>query len=709
MQVATPETVLGDFDDAVFVHRGVTSTFYRQEDRFFVRTEGPDGELLDYSIDYAFGVEPLQQYLVPFPGGRYQVLGIAWDSRAPDAGGQRWFHLYPDVDADSPLHWTRPRQTWNTACAECHSTGLTRGFDVPSLTFRTTWSEIDVSCEACHGPASRHVALAEAAAEPSGGRERSEPRGGWGLTVTLRRPGGTWTLPDGGTTARRTGPPGAGAAVEVETCAPCHARRATISETHVPGDPLLDAYRVSLLREGLYHADGQIDDEVYVYGSFVQSRMYAAGVTCSDCHDPHSLATRAEGNALCTRCHRAGHYDDASHHFHPRSSRGALCVECHMPSKTYMVVDPRRDHGIRVPRPDLGRDLGTPDACTGCHQDRSVAWATDAFERWYGTPAGPRSVAGAIQGGRRGDPEAVPLLVDLAGDALRPPIVRATALSLLGAYGRPSLQGAVQAGLADPEPLVRIGALEAAAGLPPDTALSLARPHLEDGVAAVRLQAARLVVEFASVAPPPWRASVVAAGWAEVEKAHRANVASSGAWVELGDLHAAAGRASEAEAAFRTALAIDPTELLAYLNLADLQRALGRDDLAEETLRQARTVAPDAPEALHATGLLEVRKGDVAEALGWLEGAAALRPENPRFGYVYGVALASSGAMDDAIRVLEDALRLHPYDPDILAALAAYARDRGDVDGAIRYAERLVEVVPDDRGAHDVLARLRAR
>src|SRR5688572_1418652 len=93
MQEATVATVLGDFDDAVFEHAGVTSTFFRRDGKLLARTDGPDGALHDYEIAYTFGVEPLQQYLIGFPGGRYQALGIAWDSRPREQGGQRWFHL----------------------------------------------------------------------------------------------------------------------------------------------------------------------------------------------------------------------------------------------------------------------------------------------------------------------------------------------------------------------------------------------------------------------------------------------------------------------------------------------------------------------------------------------------------------------------------------------------------------------------------------
>ena len=289
MQPATTETVLGDFDDARFTHRGLTSTFFRRDGKFFVRTEGPDGKPGDFEIAYTFGVRPLQQYLVPFPGGRLQTLGIAWDTRPKARGGQRWFPLYPGerFAPPDPLHWTGREQTWNFQCAECHSTDLRKNYDAGTDRYATEWADVTISCEACHGPGSAHVAWAEA--RPAGA-PRAQP-GTTGLVVRLGRPAGTWTVkdPQGGI-AEWSGPPRSPA--EVDACARCHARRRPIVDPYPYGRPFLDTHVPALLETGLYHADGQIRGEVYEYGSFVQSRMFRAGVTCSDCHEPHGLELR---------------------------------------------------------------------------------------------------------------------------------------------------------------------------------------------------------------------------------------------------------------------------------------------------------------------------------------------------------------------------------------------------------------------------------
>src|SRR5205823_4298903 len=166
MQVADAKSVLGNFRDAKFVYAGTTSLFSTRDGRYYVRTDGPDGKLAEFEIKYTFGVAPLQQYLIELPGGKLQALGIAWDSRPKANGGQRWFHLYPDQNlrAGDPLHWTGINQNWNFMCAECHSTRLRKNFDAATGRFTTTWAEIDVACEACHGPGAEHAARAKAKA-----------------------------------------------------------------------------------------------------------------------------------------------------------------------------------------------------------------------------------------------------------------------------------------------------------------------------------------------------------------------------------------------------------------------------------------------------------------------------------------------------------------------------------------------------------------
>lgn len=684
MQEANADTVLGNFDDQTFTYHGVTSTFFRRDGRYFLRTDGPDGQLEDYPVKYCFGVTPLQQYLIEFPGGRLQASALCWDSRPAEQGGQRWFHLYPDenITHDDPLHWTRRHQTWNHQCASCHSTDLRRRYDPANDRYDTTWFELDVACEACHGPGSRHVAWAE---DGAAGIDK-------GLMVPFPRPA-TWVFEPGNRIAVREPP--LDAHVEVDACAPCHARRSVIHEQPALGHEFLDTHRPAALDQRLYHPDGQIQGEVYVWGSFVQSKMYHEGVTCSDCHDPHSLQLRAEGNALCTRCHLASEYDAASHHFHEPASSGSQCVDCHMPSRTYMVVDPRRDHSFRIPRPDLSVALGTPNACTACHRGRTAQWAADTVAGWFPEREWPAHFGEALHAAHSDRRGAGTLLEKLARDPAQPAIARASALELLGARGLPASLETVRPALSDVDPLVRRAALTALQAIAPTLRIELARDLLVDPVRSVRIEAARLIETSRPLEsgvgqlPSAETDAPLRDALAEYHAALEINADQPWSHVNRALLHLARGDQASAEQSYLSALRIDPDSIEASANLADLYRELERDDRAEAILRSGLARNPDSAELGHALGLLLVRTKRLPEALHFLELAADRRPENARFGYVFAVALHTSGAAPRAITVLERTHLRHPEEVDVLQGLVAYLRSAGDTSEAQRYADKL--------------------
>ncbi|MGH7151415.1 MAG: multiheme c-type cytochrome, partial [Planctomycetota bacterium] len=334
MGEATETDLLGDFGDATLLHDGVESRFFRREEKFLVRTDGRDGALSDFEVRHTFGVDPLQQVLVGFPDGRMQALGVAWDVRA-----RRWFHLIPGRSprAGDPMHWTGIEQNWNYQCADCHSTNVRKNYDPQADRFGTTFSEISVGCEACHGPGARHVDWAREEAE---GRASALPEKGL-LAPLAGRTSFTWVsaVPSGN--AVPSGPRSSDR--EIEICARCHARRSQFSDDHVAGEPLHAAFRPALLGPDLYQSDGQVREEVYEVGSFLQSKMYMQGVTCSHCHDPHTGRLQVEGNGACASCHAPATYDSPDLHPHAAGSAGASCAACHMPTTTYMVVDPRHD------------------------------------------------------------------------------------------------------------------------------------------------------------------------------------------------------------------------------------------------------------------------------------------------------------------------------------------------------------------------------
>jgi tetratricopeptide (TPR) repeat protein len=692
MQVADEKSVLGNFAGAKFTYAGTTSTFFRRDGKFLVTTDGPDGKLADFEIRYAFGVHPLQQYLIEFPGGRMQALGIAWDSRPKAQGGQRWFHLYPgqDIRAGDPLHWTGVQQNWNFQCAECHSTNLRKNFDAASGTFATSWDEIDVACEACHGPGSNHIAWANEPGDWPG------LAAGKGLVLALdERKGVAWTMAAATGTARRSVP--RSTAREIETCARCHARAGRFSDDYVHGEPLQDTHRLALLDDNLYWNDGQMRDEVYNWGSFVQSRMYAQGVTCSDCHEPHSLQLRAPGNGVCAQCHLPAKYDIARHTHHAQGTPGAACAACHMPTTTYMVVDPRHDHSMRIPRPDVSAQLGTPNACNNCHSKQTAQWAADAIGRWTGkAPEGFQNFGAALRAGSRAAPGARGALLALVEDKAQPALVRASAIERLGRLLTPVVIDATARELNDPDSLVRLAAVEALGGAEPATRHRYLPRMLGDPVRAVRIEAARALAGAPEALLSEGERAAFAKALAEYVAAQIYNADRPEGRTNLGNLYGARADAAGAIAEYRKAIAIDPTFVPAYANLADLYRNRGAEGEALAVLREGLARNPRAATLQHALGLALVRGKQSAEGLKALRVAAQLAPDSPRFAYVYAVALHDAGDNREAMQVLAAALKRDPYDRDLLSGLAFFTAQAGNRELALDYVRRLRELDPED-------------
>ncbi len=702
MQVPLGTAVLGDFDDASFEHQGVTTRFFRRGDAFWVEAEGVDGAAQEFEIVYTFGVDPLQQYLVEFRDGRLQALDVAWDSRPAGDGGQRWFHLQPGqrYEPGDPMHLTGVAYTWNYMCADCHSTDLSKAYDPTTDSYATTFSEVDVSCEACHGPSSTHVAWADDwVARPGPGevapsaREAGVSTAQMGLQVGFPRiVDHSWDIDP--VTGLATRNPERAPAYDVEICARCHARRAAVAHDYEFGEPATDFYRVALLDAGLYHADGQILDEVFVYGSFLQSRMYQKGVGCADCHEPHSLGLYNEGNALCNRCHLGPKFDTPEHHHHEVGTEGSGCVDCHMAATTYMVVDPRRDHSFRSPRPDMSIAYGTPNACADCHAEEGDRWSADAIERWFG-PERKAFYGELLASGRGGTAAAQTDLRSLAADGEAPGIARATALSAMLPSSQATI-GVIASALGDADPLVRTGALTALDVADPATIVRLVLPMLSDPSRSVRLEAARLMAPIPTQQIPPARRDAVGELLDEYREAQNVSADRAQAHLNLGWLARQQGDAVEAEREYLTALRLEPMFVPTFINLADLYRVTGRDDEGERLLRQAIEIAPAAGDGHYALGLLLVRRERLDEAVEALRTASRRAPENPHYLYVYAVALQTAGDLRGAVEVLDSGLARFPVDPELLFGAAAFSRDLGERERAIGYARRLVELAPDD-------------
>jgi Flp pilus assembly protein TadD len=710
MQHASESTVLGDFNNTSFDYYGVRSRFFRDGAKFLVETDGPDGKLATFEIKYTFGVDPLQQYLIEFPDGRIQALSIVWDTRPKEKGGQRWFHLYANeqIKHDDVLHWTKLNQNWNFMCAECHSTGVRKNYDAAADRFATTWAEITVGCETCHGKGSQHVAWAHDQKSWWAFTKGEDPTKGLQVRFDERKDI-VWRPNASTGNAQRNFAP-AQLRKEVETCGLCHARRSEFSEDWVPGRSLSDTHVVSPIARGLFHADGQMRDEVYNYASFKQSKMFAAGVTCSDCHEPHGAKLRAAGDGVCAQCHAPAKYTAASHHQHASAKPPLACASCHMPERTYMMIDRRHDHSFRIPRPDISAKLGTPNACSDCHTDKSAQWAADAVERWHGPKRkGWQHYAEAFHSAWNEQADAAALLTVVAGYRDTPAIARASALAELTPYVSPANINLARSGLADPDPMVRIGALDMLANVPPAQLWPLATPLLSDSNRGVRIRAASLLAAVPSASQPAADREAFERAAGEFIAAQRLNSDRPEARSMLGNFYTRRGLTANAEVEYKAALRLSPQYVPAAINLADLYRQTGRDVEGEAILRTALSASPQDAGLHHALGLVLTRLKRADEALEELQRAAQLDPERARYAYVYAVALHSAGRLPDATMVLKDNLARHPNDRDTLWALVSFSREAGDSKSALEYAERLFRLLPGDSRLARLIEELRSQ
>ena len=645
MAVATRETVLGDFEGVSFGSGGRAVHFSRRGPRYFVNAADRDGKRREFEVTHTFGVYPLQQYLLATGRGRLQVLDVAWDARPRARGGQRWFRPAEGEEGAGvgAMHWSAPAFNWNHQCADCHSTGLRKGYDAAADAFASTFAEVSVSCEACHGPAAAHVEWQQRQRH-FWSRLRAGPRPEFAVTLRAAR--------DGNRRARlfdASRPPDFVPGTEVQVCAQCHSRRSQLTAAFDVAEGYVNHYAPELLTAPLYSVDGQIHDEVFEYGSFQQSRMFAKGVTCSDCHEPHSNALRREGDALCLGCHEAK-YGAAAHHHHPGD--GPRCVDCHMAARTYMGVDPRRDHSFRVPRPDLDVSLGVPDVCTGCHADGPAQWAADRVREWFGpVRTGLQQFAPALDALRREAPGAEQAIDALLADPRAPDVAKATALAEAGPLLDEARLDWLRRGLADRNPILRLAALDACESLPMEWRWSLAAGALGDAARSVRIRAAELL--GASGALDDGQQRRLAPALAEYQAAVAAN-ADRPAWRSRHAVWLASrGQPSAALAELDAALRLDPDYTPAAVNLADLYRELGRDDEAEVVLTRALARDPDSAGLHHAMGLLRARQHRYPEALAALSRAAQLAPGEAAYRYAEAVALDSLGRRREAIAALE--------------------------------------------------------
>lgn len=620
---------------------------------------------------------PLWQPLLEGTGGRIQPHELAYDPKRKE-----WFNVFGEQNRQPGEwgHWTGRGMNWNSMCAQCHMTGYHKNYDPANDSYHSTWLEQGIGCVGCHG------------AMPDGH--------GKGKAAYVSKPSSPAAIQ-------------AARVVSMQTCAPCHARNEALTAEFHPGDTYNDHYRVTLPADaGVFWPDGQQRDEVFNWTSVLLSRMGHAGVTCMDCHDPHSTRTLlpADNNALCLQCHaapgrvlaggtRAIPIDPVAHSHHADGSAGNRCVDCHMPTTTYMQRAPRHDHGWLRPDPLLTKELGIPNACSRCHSDKPVEWAIEFTDKWFGEKmeSRQRARARAVAAAQKGDASAKEALLALyrSEDI---PAWKATLLHLLGsaAPADEDVAAAARAALADPDPLVRDSAVQVLTAMESERARL--EPLLNDPVRLVRLDAA-------------WALSDRLASDSPVRQEYEAYLSlqsdQPAGRLRLGQDLANRGKLAEAEKEMRTAASWDRNSAGIHEALAGVLSAEGKASEAAASYYRAGELAPSDAGAMYSAGLAYAEAGMMSEAETSLREAARRRPDFDRAWYNLGLLLAQTGRDAEALTALARAEKAAPRVPDYPYAAATIHFRKGDASGAHAAAGRALAADPDYAPARELLQRLR--
>jgi len=643
MQIANESTVLGNFNNIKTNIDGVEYFFFKKGNDFIVRIKEIDNSEKEYKIDYTFGVTPLQQYLVDFDKGKKQVLRVTWD-----VIDKKWYHQYKG-DKIAPhdwLHWTKGAQNWNTMCAECHSTNLKKNYSIEDDSFGTTYSSINVNCESCHGPAEKHLSWAE---------NKSEDKNTYILAGRTQKE-------------------------QLNVCATCHARRVKLTENYTPGEHFEDQYMVQNITNNYYHGDGQIEEEDYVYGSFMQSKMFAEGVKCNDCHNAHSLKLKFEGNKLCLQCHVPVNYETEKHYFHKQNTEGSLCINCHMTGKNYMGNDFRRDHSFRIPRPDQSEKHDTPNACTNCHRDKTNEWAANVINKNFGDKRAAHfsdalllSTLNNIDQSQRNE------LNTFINDLKYPEIARATVIENLN-FNRPEDFTSLVVALNDSSAIVRYNALLKFRNLNPQERLPIALKHMKDTVRLVRIGAAQLVIGLDENTLTGVDKSNFITSRGELETMLFSNADFSTGRMQLGDYYLQNNNIAKAIEHYEMALHKDSILLPVFSNLATAY-SMNNDVLnASSTLDKWILLDPSNGRPHYLKGLLNFESNNPEEAVSELNIAIQLDPQDTRS--MYNLATYFYQGKKDlklAEGYINSALKIIPNNPEYRYLLAFIYKDQGKV------------------------------
>jgi tetratricopeptide (TPR) repeat protein len=652
MQEVSDQTVLGNFDNIKASIDGVNYFFYKKGPDFFVNIKELDGSENDYKIAEVFGITPLQQYLVDFPKGRKQVLRVTWDSIE-----NKWFHQYAGdlITVTDWLHWTNGAQNWNTMCAECHSTNLKKDYFVEKDSFHTTYSSINVDCESCHGPGEKHVQWAD-----SGEKE-----------------GNMWVIM------------GNDQNTQLNMCAPCHARRVKLTKDLVPGKQFEDQYMVQNISSEFYHEDGQILEEDYVYGSFLQSKMHAQGIKCGDCHNVHSLELKFSGNTLCLQCHVSDTYNSPKHHFHKEDTEASQCINCHMTGKYYMGNDFRRDHSFRIPRPDQSVAYGSPNACSECHSDKSEKWAADWVVTWYGEERAAHFSDYLLLSNQETLSQVDRKRLDgFINDLNYPAISRSTVISNL-AYSNAEQFKHLLTALSDSAAIVRYNALMQFRALSDVDRISIARKHLNDSIKLVRIGSAQLLVGYDGSALNEAEKIDLFKAREEMEVMLFANADFSTGRLQLGDYFMQSNDIKSAIRHYEMALEKDSLLFPVYTNLATAYSITKETDKALETLNLWIDKDPDASRPYYLRALLNFELGNNDIALEDLNMAIYLNPEDTRSMYNLSTYYYQNKQFDMAEVHIKKALKVEPENSELKYLYALILKEKGKIVEANKIMQEL--------------------
>lgn len=646
MKHASEDTVLGDFDNYQLSENGRTTLFYRENEQFWVKMENEKGELEKYQIKYTFGWEPLQQYMVEFEDGRVQLIPYSWDSREVSNRDSRWFALHPDVKPYDEFYWRNAGQNWNYMCADCHSTNVQKNYNATENSYNTTWSEINVACESCHGPASKHIQATSTKPTPNN----------FGFERNLAQRVVEWISRDGHATLE---PNQIQPTDQVQVCAQCHSRRVQLNDNPLTAQhSLLDKYQPSLITDELYYPDGQVFDENYVYGSFLQSKMAAKGVTCTNCHDPHSAKLKLPEPALCNQCHSAEKFNTTKHTFHDVNSEASQCSNCHMPKRTYMQIDERRDHYWHVPKPEINHVSGGTSTCRSCHSDKTELWAVKQLNTGYpdrnSSLADTRIYSDYLLA--KDKQSSLDVLIQFIQQEERPEIVTASSLLKLKKYDSPKALPVLEQAAQSDNELIRMSVAQASSRLPVSQRWPLLKTLLEDEVLAVRSESARaLAVDWNTLNSQ--QREQLKAPLSEYIDIQTFNADRAYARANLGDLYRFQGEVEQSIQQYQKAIEVEPYYESSYVNLADVYRAIDRNDLAISTLQQGLVYQPRSSAIPFSLGLALLRNREINKAALYLKAAAEKSNSNDYYWYVYSRAVESLDvrksilALDRALKV----------------------------------------------------------